>query len=168
MLNLIIAVDNNLGIGYKNDLLFKDSIDLQRFKSITLNNIVAMGRNTYESIPFPLQGRKEIVIGKLKREFPKVPYLSSFTKSTILTLSDKEEVFVIGGKTLIESIDVTKFDEIHITYFQENKKADTHISESYAFPYRTHYISHSETILDTKHPHTYIIWKRKSINKMNP
>lgn len=63
MLNAIAAVDKNYGIGYKNELLIHIPNDLKHFKEITLNNIVVMGRKTYESLPNgALPDRLNIVI----------------------------------------------------------------------------------------------------------
>ena len=63
MLNLIVAVTENNVIGKDNDLLFKISEDLKRFKQLTTNNIVVMGRKTFESIGSQeLPNRQNIVI----------------------------------------------------------------------------------------------------------
>ena len=47
--NIISCFNNNRVIGNNNDLIYKIKEDLQRFKSITKNNVVIMGRNTFES-----------------------------------------------------------------------------------------------------------------------
>ena len=52
-INLIVAMCKNNGIGYKNELPWKISSDLKKFKKLTQgkgNNAVIMGKNTYESI----------------------------------------------------------------------------------------------------------------------
>ena len=58
-MNLILACDPNGGIGYKNALPWKNiNGDLARFKKLTTNQIVVMGRLTYESLPIkPLPNR---------------------------------------------------------------------------------------------------------------
>ena len=50
-MKLIFAVDNNWNIGYDGDMLFKISKDLKRFREITEENIIIMGRKTFESLP---------------------------------------------------------------------------------------------------------------------
>ena len=68
MLSLIVAYDENLGIGKNNDLPWILKKDMNYFKNITTdnsNNVVIMGRNTWESIPEkfrPLQNRINIII----------------------------------------------------------------------------------------------------------
>ena len=57
MIHLIAAVDRQLGIGKDNDLLCHISADLKRFKALTMNHTMLMGRKTFESLPGVLPGR---------------------------------------------------------------------------------------------------------------
>ena len=63
-MNLIVAVDNNWGIGKNNTLLFRLPQDLDHFKQTTIGNIVVMGSNTLKSLPKgkPLPDRTNIVL----------------------------------------------------------------------------------------------------------
>ena len=63
MISAIVAVDANWGIGYNGQLLEHISDDLKRFKELTSNNTVVMGRKTWESLPNkPLPNRLNIVL----------------------------------------------------------------------------------------------------------
>ena len=63
MIDLVVAVDNNFGIGSNNELLMRIPDDMRVFKNITINETVIMGRKTYESIPnAPLHNRTNAVI----------------------------------------------------------------------------------------------------------
>ena len=64
IMNIIVAVDNNWGIGYKNDLLVRIPNDQKFFREKTTGNVVIMGRKTLESFPEgkPLKNRTNIVI----------------------------------------------------------------------------------------------------------
>ena len=59
---LIAAHDQNNIIGYNNEIPWNLPEDLRRFRELTLNNIVIMGRKTFESISKPLKNRINIVI----------------------------------------------------------------------------------------------------------
>ena len=63
-MNLIAAVDNKWGIGYKNKLLISIPDDMKCFKEITMGKVCVMGRKTLESLPGgrPLSGRVNIVL----------------------------------------------------------------------------------------------------------
>ena len=51
-MKLILACDPNGGIGYQNTLPWTNIRgDLPRFKALTDNGVVVMGRNTWESLP---------------------------------------------------------------------------------------------------------------------
>lgn len=68
---LIVAVDNNnYGIGKDNKLLWKVPADLKQFKETTLNNIVIMGRKTFDSLNRkPLKNRYNIVFSRHRITF---------------------------------------------------------------------------------------------------
>lgn len=63
MIAAIVAVDEDWGIGFNNSLLERIPNDLKRFKELTENKIVVMGRKTQESLPNKqLPNRMNIVI----------------------------------------------------------------------------------------------------------
>ena len=62
-LRAIVCVDKNFGIGKDGKLLYNIKRDLSRFKSLTSDGIVIMGRGTMESLPKgKLPNRKNVVI----------------------------------------------------------------------------------------------------------
>lgn len=61
-ISIIVAVAENGVIGRGNDLPWRLSADLRRFKQLTMGHAVIMGRRTYESIGRPLPGRRMIVV----------------------------------------------------------------------------------------------------------
>lgn len=50
-MNLIVAVDKNWSIGYKNKLLISIPDDMKFFRETTTGNVVVMGKNTLLSFP---------------------------------------------------------------------------------------------------------------------
>lgn len=61
-ISIIAALSRNLAIGKDNNLLWHLPEDLKRFKAITLEKPIVMGRKTYDSIGRPLPGRTNIVV----------------------------------------------------------------------------------------------------------
>ena len=63
-MNLIVCVDSNWGIGYKNELLVRIPSDQKFFRETTTGKVVVMGRKTLDSFPGqkPLKNRTNIVI----------------------------------------------------------------------------------------------------------
>ena len=62
----IAAVDENWGIGYRNELLARIPEDQRFFREATTGHVVVMGRNTLESFPNskPLPNRSNIVLSR--------------------------------------------------------------------------------------------------------
>ncbi len=61
---LVVAISANGVIGDGNDLPWRLSSDLKRFKKMTMGHCLLMGRKTYESIGRPLPGRQTIVLSR--------------------------------------------------------------------------------------------------------
>lgn len=61
---LIVAVAENGVIGQGNAIPWRLKTDQQRFKTVTINKPVVMGRKTFVSLRRPLPGRTNIVISR--------------------------------------------------------------------------------------------------------
>ena len=66
LLSMIVAKSRNGVIGLDGDLPWHLSSDLQFFKRTTLGKPVLMGRVTWESLPFALPGRPNLVLSRDK------------------------------------------------------------------------------------------------------
>lgn len=101
-ITLIAAMDNNGLIGVNNDLPWRISEDLKRFKQLTTGHTIIMGRKTYESLPGALPNRRNIVITS-DREYkrPGIDVVPSIEYA--IRLADKtEENFVVGGASIYD------------------------------------------------------------------
>ena len=99
MISLIAAVDENFGLGYRNQLLCHLPADLKHFKEITMGKPIIMGRKTFESIGKPLPGRLNIVLSKQQIAIEGVTVCSSLSDALNHT-NDVPEVMIIGGAAL--------------------------------------------------------------------
>ena len=64
MITIIAAIGKNRELGKDNDLIWHLPNDLKRFKKVTSNHHIIMGRKTYESLGKPLPYRTNIVISR--------------------------------------------------------------------------------------------------------
>lgn len=117
--NVIVAVNENLVIGKDNKLPWHSSEDLKYFKRITTNNVVIMGRKTYESIGKPLPNRVNIVISNTTN-FTEVITVKSFEEALEIASLYNKEVFVIGGASLYEKV-LDGADKLYLTWIYEKK-----------------------------------------------
>lgn len=106
MLNLIVAHDKNRLIGLNGELPWSLKGDLEHFKDLTINNIVIMGRKTYESIGKPLPHRKNIVISKTMESNEDIFVASSLSDALHLArlINPCKDVFIIGGYSLYKEV----------------------------------------------------------------
>jgi len=102
MINLILSMTNDYGIGRDGKLCTTSSEDFARFRNLTLGHTIAMGRRTAESLPKgPLPGRDNTVLSTAGNYL----WLPDGTKKPILDLdltTLPSKVFIIGGKSLYE------------------------------------------------------------------
>lgn len=98
---IIAAVARNRVIGVGNKMPWHLPRDLQRFKRLTLNQAVIMGRRTFESIVAtsgkPLAGRDNIVVTR-SREWthPGCRAVHSI-EAALAAVHEPQDAFVIGG-----------------------------------------------------------------------
>lgn len=124
MISIIVAYDKNRAIGKDNKLCWRQSNDLKRFKELTTDKTVVMGRKTFESIGKPLPNRKNIVLTRQRVEIDCVEVVSSITDIKDI----KEDIFIIGGGEIYKLfLDVA--DRIYATEIDCEIEADTWFPE---------------------------------------
>lgn len=123
-ISIIVAIGNNNEIGFQNNLLWHISDDLKRFKSLTTENNIVMGRKTYESLPKgALPNRKNIVIThNTELNYTKCEMANSLEEAIEKSDSDKE-IFIIGGEQIYKEA-YKRCDYLYLTKVYENFKAD--------------------------------------------
>ncbi|WP_121639817.1 dihydrofolate reductase [Virgibacillus sp. Bac330] len=127
MISLLLAMDKNRVIGVNNGLPWHLPKDLRFFKEKTINQTVIMGRKTYESIGKPLPNRRNVILTKTKRDFPKdIEVIHNL--QTVLQWNEKhpeQEYFIIGGAHVFEQI-LPNADRMYITWIDYSFKGDTY------------------------------------------
>lgn len=97
---IIAAMDSNRVIGNNKNMLWHLPNDLKRFKNYTLNNVVLMGRKTFESINNkPLHNRINIIITNNKKYYyPGIKVYNSLENAIFNLKKNKiKKLFIIGG-----------------------------------------------------------------------
>ena len=87
MINIIVAMTKDQGIGYNNKLPWYIPDDLKRFKKLTSNSVIVMGRKTWDSLPIkPLPNRINYVLSKNQViTEPGKPGVMSFSNESLLS-----------------------------------------------------------------------------------
>ena len=126
-MKIILAVDENWGIGKGNEMLFHLSTDLKHFKEETIHNIVIMGRNTYESMGSGLTDRENIVLSRnTDYRLDDAKVFNDYKEVLSFVENSPKEAYVIGGSQTVD-IFLPFCNEAIITKIYERRDADTYL-----------------------------------------
>lgn len=150
MLSISVAVSKNNIIGKNNDLPWHISEDLKRFKRITSNKKMIMGRKAFESLPGILPNREHIIITRnenFKVDSDKVTVVHDLNSLIEKYSKCEDEVFVIGGAEIYKQF-LPYVQKIYLTQIDETFEGDTYWPEINYDEFKTEYTS--EQLTDEK------------------
>jgi dihydrofolate reductase len=170
LMNLIVVVDGQWGIGCSGKLLDMIPEDMKYFKARTMGKVVVMGRKTFESLPGrrPLKERINIVLTKGSKIIDTGIIACNSLRELFFSLSkySSDDIFVIGGEAVYKQLlpycskaYITKVDKIYMadTYFPNlDKEAEWQCIE--------------EGILQSDQDITFkfTIYQNKNVREWNP
>lgn len=119
MISLIVACSKNGVIGNNGKIPWKIEGEQRRFLDLTVNNIVIMGRKTYEEIGHPLLNRFTYVISTTKKfRSTYVETVDSLDKAleNAKKFYPEKEIFIVGGSSLYEkALEMDIIDRMYVT-----------------------------------------------------
>lgn len=126
IISMVVAIaEKNRAIGRNNKLMWNIPEDLLRFKKITLNHPIIMGRKTFESIGRPLPNRTNIIITRNKAYTVKECIVVNSLQKAIEAANkvETEEIFIIGGGEIFkEALPIT--DKLYLTLVHGDYEGD--------------------------------------------
>lgn len=161
IISLIVALDEQRGIGVDGHLPWHLSADLQRFKSLTMGHHLIMGRKTYESIGRPLPGRTTIIVSRNPSYQPEGCMVARSLETAIefARFDQEDEVFVIGGGDLFDqAIDMA--DRIYLTQVHASLEADVYFPEYSPKEWQERESAYFEADEKNEYPSTFKILER--------
>lgn len=186
MYELILASDVNFGIGFEGHLPWpKMPTDMEFFKTKTTDNIVIMGRKTWQSIPSrfrPLADRVNIVVSSIKSKDLDPPTKQLVESGKLLWFNSMLDIvrwvdkyvdgdgkgmtpYIIGGwdvyKWFLEHDIVYK---IHLNMIENDYKVDTHFDRKYLKKFTMSSITTLDKGSDTTPPICLYEYKYSDIN----
>ncbi len=96
-ITIIVATDQQNGIGANNQLMWHLPSDLKFFKQTTTGHTIIMGRKTYDSIGKPLPKRQSMVITKQQNLKIEGVQVFNAMADALAACNAQKEVFIIGG-----------------------------------------------------------------------
>ena len=152
---IIACFNDKHALGKDGHLIYKIGNDLSNFRSMTYDNVVIMGRSTFESLPNgkPLMNRINIIITH-NEEFGVDPsyenvYIVHSIKDAVelceAFFSDKE-LFVIGGESIYRQfMDEGLVDEMRLTIVNDEEDGDAFFPQYSEEDWYTYYKSMAQT-----------------------
>ena len=159
-LTIIAAVSINNVIGNDNKLIWKLSNDLKRFKNLTTNHSVIMGRKTFESLPNPLPNRDNIVITRdTNYSKPNIQVCSSIEDAINLTKTDTQPFIIGGGEIYSQTINIV--DKIELTRVHEEFDGDAYFPEIPLDIFELINEENYNSDLENEFDYSYLTYKKK-------
>lgn len=124
ILSIIVAAAENDVIGKDNNLIWRLSADLKRFKALTTGHAIIMGRKTFESIGKALPNRRNIVISRNPDFFAEGCDVVCGIQEALNLVAHEELVFIIGGGSMYEAL-WEKADFLYLTKVHTVVHGDT-------------------------------------------
>ncbi len=151
-LSLIVATDQENGIGKDNQLLWHLPNDLKFFRKVTSGHTIIMGRKTFDSVGRPLPNRRNIVISR--KPDLKIDGVEVFDNlgNAINACKNEDEYFIIGGGEIYNQA-LEKADQIYLTKVEGDFNADTFFPEIEAKTWEVKW--RQEHQKDNKHAYDY-------------
>ncbi|WP_421918013.1 dihydrofolate reductase [Marinifilum sp.] len=157
---IIVAASRNNVIGKNNQLIWRLSADLKRFKALTTGHTIIMGRKTFDSIGKPLPNRTSVIITRQKDYQQEGCIVVHSLEEALETVKDQEKVFIIGGGTIYEQ-SIDKADELYLTLVHREFFGDTFFPKIKLTEWES--VAREDCLPDEKneYPYSFIDYKRK-------
>jgi dihydrofolate reductase len=129
-LSLIAALSTNNVIGRDNDVPWRLSTDLKRFKAITMGHHLIMGRKTFESVGKPLPGRVNVVITRQDGYAPEGVTVVHTLEDAVrfAERAGDDEAFIAGGAEIYK-LSMHRADRMYLTRVHAEVEGDTWFPE---------------------------------------
>lgn len=136
MINCIVAVEKNQGIGFEDKMPWPHLPgDMSWFKSITTGHIVIMGSVTHRSIGCYLPNRVNVVLSRSSSEhtvFTADHVFNNIDSAIAFCLTEypDKEIFIIGGDNIYRQC-MDKIDTFFVTQIDESYTCDRYFNLDY-------------------------------------
>lgn len=131
-MNIIAAVDKNMGIGYQNQLLVRIPNDQKWFQQTTMGKVIILGRKTLDTFPnkMPLKGRINIIL-TTDRSLKFKDAIMVYSMEELMAELKKynsEDIYVVGGASVYEAL-LPYCDTAYITKIDYSYVADRYFPD---------------------------------------
>jgi dihydrofolate reductase len=152
LVSIIVATDEQGGIGRDGELPWRLPEDLKRFKALTLGKPVVMGRKTWDSIGKPLPGRQNIVVTRQPGLLIPGATVVDSLQAAFAAAGEAAEICVIGGAEIYR-LALPYASLVHLTRVHATVKADTQFPPLDGALWEE--VAREDRPADDRHPYAY-------------
>ena len=124
LVSIVVAADEQGGIGRDGGLPWHLPEDLKRFKALTMGKPMVMGRRTWDSIGRPLPGRRSLVVSRQPGFTAPGAEVFGSLEAALAAAAPAAETCVIGGAEIYAQA-LSRAGLIHLTRVHASAGADT-------------------------------------------
>lgn len=164
-LSIIAALSTNNVIGRNNDIPWRLSTDLKRFKALTMGHHLLMGRKTYESVGRPLPGRVTVVITRQEGFAPEgVTVVHSLEEAIrVAAAANDAEAFIAGGAEIYQQ-SMHRADRMYLTRVHADVEGDTFFPDfDDVSEWRLTDAEHFDADEKNEHPFSFLTYERAGV-----
>lgn len=118
----------NRVIGVENRLPWHLPADLQHFKGLTLGKPILMGRNTWESLPGVLPGRRHIVVTRNPDYQAPGGEVVHSVEAALQAAEGEPEIMIVGGSHFYSAM-LPRADRLYLTLVEADVSGDAYFPE---------------------------------------
>jgi len=161
IISLIVAMDENRAIGYKNKLPWSLPSELKYFRQTTKGKPVIMGRKTHESIGRPMPERLNIIVTRDRNYKAGNCIVVNTREDAMKAAKGSSEIMVIGGAEIYKLF-LPIANRLYITKVHGTFKGDTYFPEFN----ENEWVNVNEKLVEkddeNRYSYTIIVLERKS------
>jgi dihydrofolate reductase len=152
LVSIIVAADEQGGIGRDGGLPWHLPADLKRFKALTMGKPIVMGRRTWDSIGRPLPGRRSLVVSRQPGLVIDGAEVFDSLEGALAASAGAPETCVIGGAEIYRKA-LPRAEVVHLTRVHATVQADTFFPPLDAADWEE--VSREDRPADERHAHPY-------------
>jgi dihydrofolate reductase len=163
IISIIVAMDEERGIGKQNRLPWRLSSDLKRFRQLTSGHHIIMGRKTFESVG-KLPARETIIITRNRNYRAEGCLIAHSLEDAIRLASERgeSEVFICGGAQIYAQA-LPLADRLYMTIVHAQVDADTFFPECDLSQWVEEEVSQHPADEKNQYPFTFKLLKRAKL-----
>ena len=160
--SIIAALSTNGIIGRDNQVPWRQSTDMKRYKALTMGHHLITGRKTFESVGRPLPGRTTVVVTRQPGYQPEgVVVVNSLDEALrIAAAAGDDEAFINGGAEVYAQA-LHRADRMHLTRVHAEVEGDTYFPEfDDVSEWRLVDSEHFEADEKNEYPYSFLTYER--------